>query len=91
MKYSILVAAAVVAFAASGSARGATIHVPLDQPTIQAGIIAAQAGDTVLVAAGSYIENFSYHQKAITVTSEGGAGVTHLFPAEPGGPTVGMS
>ena len=32
----------------------ATIHVPADQPTIQAGIDAASAGDTVLLAPGTY-------------------------------------
>jgi len=32
----------------------ATIHVPADQPTIQAGINAAGAGDTVFVACGTY-------------------------------------
>lgn len=31
-----------------------TIHVPADQPTIQAGINAAQNGDTVLVAPGKH-------------------------------------
>ncbi len=37
--------------------KGATIHVPADQPTIQAGINAAVDGDTVLVAAGLYRED----------------------------------
>jgi len=55
---------------------GNVIHVPGDQPTIQAGIGAAANGDTVLVAAGIYYENINFNGKAITVTSEQGAGVT---------------
>jgi len=55
---------------------GNVIHVPGDQPTIQAGIGAATNGDTVLVAAGTYYENINFNGKAITVTSEQGAGLT---------------
>src|SRR5262249_30756406 len=40
--------------AAVGSA--STIRIPADQPTIQAGIDAAQAGDVVLVSPGTYAE-----------------------------------
>ncbi len=53
-----------------------TIHVPGDQTTIQAAINAANTGDTVLVAPGTYTENINFGGKAITVTSSGGASVT---------------
>jgi hypothetical protein len=52
------------------------LHVPADQPTIQAAITTAQPGDTVLVAPGTYLENIDFQGKAITVTSSDGAGVT---------------
>jgi len=45
------------------------IHVPGDQPTIQAGINAASNGDTVLVAENTYYENIRFMGKAITVAS----------------------
>jgi hypothetical protein len=52
------------------------IHVPADQPTIQAEINAANNGDTVLVAPGTYYENIDFKGKAITVTSSAGAAST---------------
>jgi hypothetical protein len=54
----------------SGLAWGQIIHVPGDQPTIQAGINAATDGDTILVAENTYYENIRFMGKAITVTSE---------------------
>jgi uncharacterized repeat protein (TIGR03803 family)/parallel beta-helix repeat protein len=48
------------------------IHVPAEQPTIQAGINAASNGDTVLVAPGTYTENINFMGKAIVVESSNG-------------------
>jgi parallel beta-helix repeat protein len=57
-------------------ALGATIYVPADQPTIQAGIDAASPGDVVSVADGIYTgagnKNLDFNGKAITVQSENG-------------------
>ena len=61
---------------APAALRAAVINVPANQPTIQAGINAANPGDTVLVAPGTYFENINFNGKAITVTSSGGAANT---------------
>ena len=45
------------------------IHVPGDQPTIQAGINASSNGDTVLVQPGTYYQNINFNGKNITVAS----------------------
>lgn len=58
----------------------ATINVPADQPTIQAGIDTAQNGDTVLVDDGIYKGegnvNIDFLGKSITVKSRNGAEAT---------------
>jgi predicted outer membrane repeat protein len=60
----------------SGSLTAATIHVPADQPTIQAGIAAAADGDTVLVGDGTWTgegnHDIDFLGKAISVMSANG-------------------
>src|SRR3972149_11414722 len=53
------------------SAGAVTIHVPADQPTIQAGIVAAANGDTVLVSPGTYTENLTVSKPIWLVSASG--------------------
>ena len=55
----------------------ATIHVPADQLTIQAGINTALDGDTVLVAPGTYFENVVIDH-TVTLLSEAGPEMTTI-------------
>ena len=52
------------------------INVPADYPAIQSAINAANSGDTVLVAPGTYVENINFNGKAIIVTSSNGPAAT---------------
>ena len=72
----------------AAAANCATIRVPSDQPTIQAGIDAASDGDSVLVAPGSYVENVGFKGKKITVLSADGPETTIIEPVSTSAPTV---
>jgi len=76
MKTSSLGLALLVAACSATAAEAATIRVPADAATIQQAIDAAAAGDTVLVAPGTYVENLSFRGKPIRVVSEQGPAVT---------------
>ncbi|MBZ0269621.1 right-handed parallel beta-helix repeat-containing protein [bacterium] len=80
--------------------RAATLRVPVDYGTIQAGVDAAAVGDTVLVAPGTYseIETRQFHgggpflasaiiflKPGVSVISEGGSGVTTIDMLGQGG------
>jgi phosphohistidine swiveling domain-containing protein len=53
-----------------------TLHVPSEYPTIQSAIDVSFYGDTVLVAAGTYIENITFSGQSIVLLSESGPEVT---------------
>jgi Thrombospondin type 3 repeat len=56
----------------------ATLKVPSEQPTIQAGIDAAKNEDTVLVAPGSYVEHLVILNKTVFIVSRSGPDSTFL-------------
>ncbi len=72
----------LVVFLAPILAFSTTIHVPTDQPTIQAGINAAASGDSVLVAPGTYIgdgnRDIDFGGRNIVLMSETGPTETIL-------------
>jgi len=68
-------------FTAASLASGAhadSLLVPAEHASIQAAVLAAQDGDTVLVAPGTYLETLDFLGKAIEVTGTGGAELTIL-------------
>ncbi len=72
LRYNTSIVVAVLLFGVSTTSVAATIRVPQDQTTIQAGIDAAKTGDTVVVSAGTYKERIRL-KSGVTVKSEGDA------------------
>lgn len=71
----------LVALLCLSSSHAATINVPADQPTIQAGIDASVAWDTVLVYPGSYVEKLTYPTHPVIVKSKFGPDSTFILPS----------
>ena len=74
------VAASILSLMIAGVACGSQILVPQDHPTIQAGMDAAQDGDTVLVGPGIYSGqgnvNIDFLKKSISLESQAGPELT---------------
>jgi hypothetical protein len=81
-------ASAVFLALAAVELNAATIHVPGDQPTIQAAVAAANAGDTIEVAAGTYDEDVNIDKAGLSVVGAGAASTNVRGPI--GGPGTTM-
>jgi len=83
-KVSILIGAIAVLFL-YGTAYADVWYVHPDSTlnSIQAGIDLCSTGDTVLVGAGTYVENTNFNGKAITVKSEHGPDTTTIDGGSP--------
>jgi fibronectin type 3 domain-containing protein len=86
--------AALAALLLAPGARAGTLHVPGDYATVQAAIDGAAAGDTIMVAAGTYREAIGWSGKDLTLQGAG-AGLTIVDPSTanggPGGRCIATS
>lgn len=82
-RHACSIAAAVTVLASMSSAIGATLRVPGDHSTIQAAIDAANNGDTILVAPGTYVERITLDGKNIKLMAETSACGTVIDGSEP--------
>lgn len=86
----IPVIAVLACLASALPADAAIIHVPAEYPEIQAGLMACQPGDTVLVSAGTYVENITWPSThSICLTSESGPESTIIDGGSPSNPDTG--
>lgn len=88
MRNFVLVTAILLAASASHSE---TIYVPIDQPTIQDAINVSNAGDTILIACGTYYEadidliggiriaSFSGDPECVTIDAQASQGNPHII------------
>lgn len=72
----------------TGTICAATINVPADYAAIQAAVNAANAGDTIQVAAGTYLENVLINKENLVVQASGDALIA--MDTVPGGEQLGI-
>ncbi len=75
-RHIVAFALCVYVFCFAVTAESVTVHVPADELTIQAGIDAANSGDTVLVAADTYYEHDIVMKNGVALISESGRSAT---------------
>lgn len=71
MRFPVAAIAVAALVLVVSPARAATLHVPADYPAIQAAVLAASAGDTVLVAPGRYRELIQMKDGVVLRSADG--------------------
>lgn len=92
MKMYCMMCIVIAALLVPGSIAHATVwyvHPDSTLNSIQTGMGLCSTGDTVLVGAGTYMENINFNGMAITVTSEYGPDTTIIDGGSPANPDTG--